>query len=277
MIRDVLHRARHEQVPVARQVPGGDDLVTCVVRVVQREVSAPLVERVPELRTSRQRLQLVRVRPEAHAAPACVDRRVRPRGKLDGAPAIAELLLEDDRLGGALVRQIDPVVNPVDGSVHGVLRVGERESGQHHLPDVRATVAIGVFEIQHVRGGGDQHAPLPAHDAGRQHQVVRKDAAAIDPAIPVRVLEQLDAARGTRVERITGHFDDEETAVLVDVHCNRAGDHRLGCDHVDVEPLGDLHGRERLRRRQWRSTRTHPDGAHEKAGVERGGEDDRGG
>jgi len=54
------------------------------------------------------------------------------------------------------VRQVDPIIQPVNGIIDRVLRVAEGETSEHHLADIRLAVAISIFEIEDVRGVGNQ-------------------------------------------------------------------------------------------------------------------------
>ena len=76
-----------------------------------------------------------------------------------------------------------------------MLRVRSREARQQHALDVRAPVAVGVFEVPDVRRVGHQDASLPAHDAVRQPEPVREHRAAIRPAV-----EKAAGLPGDRVE-----------------------------------------------------------------------------
>jgi hypothetical protein len=55
--------------------------------------------------------------------------RVGPPGRSGAnlAATIPEFVWKNDRRGGPLVRQVQPVVEAVDGAVNGVLGVGERK------------------------------------------------------------------------------------------------------------------------------------------------------
>jgi hypothetical protein len=251
VIGDVAHGGGKQQVGVAAQVAGGDHLVPAVVCVVEGEVMPPFVEGVTELRGSRAGLHLVLFRTQANRGIADRHRGQFGTGREpERAALVAELLLEDHSPRGALVRQMDPVVEPVEGAVHGVLRVAEGEAGEHHLPHLRAPVAVAVLEVEDVGRGGDEDPVLPAHHAGGHHQPVREDRASVRPSVAIRVLEELHAARGAGVERIAGHLDHEDAAVLVEVHRHRVRDVGLGRKQLDLETLLDPEGAEGLRGRQ---------------------------
>ena len=153
------------------------------------------------------------------------------------------------------VREVDPVVGAEDRRVHGVLRVREREPGQHHVPHVRPAVVVGVFEVEQVGRGRHEDALLPAHDAGRQHEAVGEDTAAVVASVAVGVVEQPDAAGRAGVERIAGHLDDEHAAVLVDVDGHGARHVGLGGDRLDDVAGLELHRGHRLGRRERRTVR----------------------
>ena len=78
-------------------------------------------------------------------------------------------------------------------------------------------------------------------------QLVGEDVARFVPAVAVAVLEDLDPplrrlAR-RRAVRIVEHFDDEQSAVLVERHRHRAFDLRLAGDQLDPQPRRDLETR----------------------------------
>jgi len=171
-----------------------------VVRVVEGEVVAPIVEGVAELGVARERLQRIGLRAEPHAAAVHVEGSGRrPVGETDAAAPVAELLLEDDGLGRPLVGQVDPVVEAVEGPVHRVLRVGEGKPREHDLLDVGPPVAVRVLEVPDVGSGGDQDAAFPSHDTGGKHEAVREHGGVLVAAIVVAVLQQHHPARGPRV------------------------------------------------------------------------------
>src|SRR5262245_34980206 len=134
------------------------------------------------------------------------------------------------------MRKVDPVVETIDRVVDRVLRIGEGEAGEHHLPNVGFAVAVGVFEVQDVRRVGYQHALFPAHDAGGHGQLVRKDGTPAGPAVTVRILEQDNAADfAFHVQRVAGIFNHVDPTVFVELHRNRASDVRLGDVGFDPE------------------------------------------
>jgi hypothetical protein len=251
VVGHVLHRAGGRQRRVAGQVTRRDHLVASVVRVVEREVVAPLVEGVAELRAPGARLDLPRVQPEAHRVSA--DRelgRARLVGKAQRRAAVAEQLGIDHGTRRPFVREVDPVVEAEDGGVDGVLRVREREAGEDLLALLRLAVAVRVLQVPDVGRGGDEHALAVTHHARRQHEPVGEHAAALEAAVAVAILEQPDAAGGPGVERIARHLDHEQAPVLVEIERDRRGDVRLGRHELDrvagfeLERLAGLVGSE---------------------------------
>src|SRR5712692_4861720 len=108
-----------------------------MVLVADGELMAPEIEAVAELAAARPILELSGVGPEADHAPGRLERG--PIGairKAEVASAVAELLWKNNRGGRALMREIDPVVQTVDGVVDRVLRIGEGEAGEYHFPNV---------------------------------------------------------------------------------------------------------------------------------------------
>jgi hypothetical protein len=248
VVGDVLHRRAQQQVGVALQVAGGDHLVAHVVRVVEGEVAAAVVEGVTELGEPREGLHLEAIRTEPHAVA------VRVQGshpalarKPQAAALVAELVLEDDRLRRPLVGQVHPVVETVHGPIDRVLRVREGEAGERHLADVGAPVAVRVLEVPDVGRGRDQDAALPSHHAGGQHEVAGENRRRLVPAVVVAVLQQLHAAGGPGVERVARHLDHEEAAALVELHGHRARDGRLAEEGLDAKPRLETHGLQRFR------------------------------
>ena len=199
----------------------------------------------------------MRVGPEAHVAVEAVAaqaRRVGLVGKVDvAAPVAEEVGVRFGPPDGAVVGDVDPVVEAVEGFVGVVLRVGEGEASEHYLAHVGAVVAIGVFEVEHVRWVGDDDAVFPAHDAGGQRQAVSEERCLVRLSVAVGVFEQLDAARAALVERIPRHLNDEDPPVFIDVHRHRIHHQRLGNDAFDPEAVFDLKGDEGV---FWRIRRT---------------------
>ncbi len=247
VVGDVGHRAREQQLRVALEISGGDHLVTGVDGVVVREVAAVDVERVAVLRPAGEAFQLERVGLEADAAATRVHGGdVGAGGKGERGALVAEEIRVDDGLRSAGVREVHPVVEAVDRVVHRVLRVGLREAGDHHFAMFGAPVAVAVGEEQQVGRARDEDAVLPAHHAARQDEPVGEDGAPVDAAVAVGVFEQPDASGRADVERIAGHLDDEDAAVLVDVHGDGALDVGFGGDEFDAEAGLDAQHVERL-------------------------------
>ena len=168
-------------------------------------------------------------------------------GEADVRAAVAEFLFEDDSRGGVFMRQVDPVVESVNGIVHRVLRIGHGESGEHDAANVGLAIAIGIFEVQQVRRVGDQDALLPAHHAGGHGELIGKDSAAVGNAVAVGVFEQLDPTQALlRAKRIPAILDDKNPAVLVEFHGDRRNDGRFADKRLDTIGRVDLESLERL-------------------------------
>ncbi len=248
------------------EVASRDDLVAQVVPVLLREVAAPRVERMAELRAAGEGFELVGLGPEPDSVPA--DREALGVGHVrepDLLARVAEQVLEHHRLGRALVREVDPIVEPVHRRVHGVLRVREREAGKHHALHVGAAVAVRVFQVEDVRCGGDEDAFLEAHDAVREHEPLGKDRALVRLAVAVRVFEESNASRRLRVEGVARHLHHEDAAPLVELHGHGRLDVGLGNEGLDAEPVFDPERLERLARSEGRLGRG-PTAGQERAG-----------
>ena len=121
-----------------------------------------------------------------------------------------------------------------------MLGVGKRKAGQDFPLHVGPVVAVGVFEVPHVRGVGDEHAPLVAQEARGQFQPLGEHRAPVGVAVAVGVFQELDFARTAQIERIAVHFHHVHPPVFVDFHRHGVGNQRLGGDEFDREPIGDL-------------------------------------
>ena len=105
----------------------------------------------------------------------------RPAAALAAAPAVGE---------------VNRVVEAPGRAVDAELLVPLGEPGQHDLADVGPTVAVGVLEVNQVRGGRDEHAAVPGEHAARPVQAVGEHRGVLVAAVAVAVLEPLDPARG---------------------------------------------------------------------------------
>ena len=111
---------------------------------------------------------------------------------------------------GALLK-IESACRIEGEAVGGVVGVGGVEAADDPLLDVAAVVAVGVFEIEHVRPLGHDHAFPPELKAGWVVEVIGKSLHAIGAAVAVGVFEdqQLVVHRlvGTpvRIGRPDGH------------------------------------------------------------------------
>jgi hypothetical protein len=93
-------------------------------------------------------------------------------------------------LAAVAVGQVDPVVQAERRRVHAELRVALGEPGVEHLVDLGPAVAVGVLQVEHVRGGGDDQAVPPRQHAGREVQVLGEQDRPVVLPVAVRVLQE---------------------------------------------------------------------------------------
>src|SRR5439155_13420335 len=68
----------------------------------------------------------------------------------------------------------DPVVQSVFKTVQAGLKIVDAESGEQFTDYVRFAVAFGVFRIDDVRGGADEHAVSPHRYPGREWKIIQE-------------------------------------------------------------------------------------------------------
>ena len=128
-----------------------------------------------------------------------------------------------------------------------MLRVREREAGQHLLALLRPAVAVRVLQVPDVGGCGDEHALPVAHHPRGKHEAVGEHACSrSERPSPSRSSSSRIRPVGRGVERVARHLGDEHAAVLVEVQRHRRGHLRLGGDQLDRVALLDAEGPQRL-------------------------------
>ena len=154
--------------------------------------------------------------------------------------------------GGA----VDPVVEaPAEAVQHGlhvelvgaVRGVVAGEPGKHHFSRVGFAIAVGVFEVENVGGGGHKDPAVPAEHAGGPREIVGVNGAAVEAAIAVGVFEQAHATEvrlGVAEFGVIDHFDDEQASVLVEADFNGIANEGFGGDEFDAETGAQFEGLE---------------------------------
>ena len=128
--------------------------------------------------------------------------------------------------------EVNPVVDRERRVAHAQLRApGRREAGEEDAPLVGLAVAVGVAQVEHVRGAGDDQPPLPGHDAVGEGEPFGELRPPVHPPVAVGVLEPRDPAdRGLALARARGIpaiLGDEQPPALVERHRHRAHDERF--------------------------------------------------
>ena len=81
---------------------------------------------------------------------------------------------ERDRAAVAAGASVDPVIEAPLQAVEQLLDVVQVEAGVEGAATVGLAVAIGVFEVEEVRGDRDEQAAFPRHHRRREAQVRRQ-------------------------------------------------------------------------------------------------------
>ena len=136
------------------------------------------------------------------------------------------------------------------------------EAGEHDLPEVGHAVAVPILQVDEVGLETDVDAAVIGDHGRGIAQLVREDAALVEAAVAVDVLQQPDPADalvehqvGARLGLIPAHFDDVQPAVLVERHLDRIDHHGLVRDQLEAESFLDAEGLERLVRLDRRDVR----------------------
>ena len=87
---------------------------------------------------------------------------------------------------------VNSAVRSVDQIVSGMVRVGSSQSLQKGITDVGFVVAVGVFQEQQVRAGGDNNTTAPEFKAERIVNVSENLAMVGDP-VAIDVLKNHEA------------------------------------------------------------------------------------
>ena len=214
----VLPRGRE-----ASEVAARNHELTQVVQVVGAEGAAPWIERHAEpARAAACPLETARPR----FAPRVISE-VDPEVVLPEFDDLARRIRPERARAVASVGAVDPVVQAVAKRVHVVLGIALGKAAQQHVTSVRATVAVGVFEVDEVRRRRHQETLTPRQDRVRHAQVGREQAPPVPPPVAVTVRERDDARRPLHL-RIARQLEHERPAPLVEGEIDRVDDDRLG-------------------------------------------------
>ncbi|GIW88617.1 MAG: hypothetical protein KatS3mg108_2941 [Isosphaeraceae bacterium] len=123
-------------------------------------------------------------------------------------------------------------------TIHSQRRVRDSELGifggeslKPDVPLIGPTIAVGVLQIEDLRGGRDDQAPAPGEQPVGEKQPLGKGDRMLKEPIPIAILEPLNSAlrvlARTRTVGIVTHLDDIEPPGLVKRHRDRALDLRL--------------------------------------------------
>ena len=127
----------------------------------------------------------------------------------------------------SVVGYINPVVDSHARVGHAGLWIHFRKPGVEHLAHIGLAVAIRIFEIEDVRGAGDDQPALPRHDAADFEHMVGENGALVELAVAIGVLEQNNARPRLlalrRIVRIIQHLAHVDLAVFVEHHFDRTG------------------------------------------------------
>src|SRR6266568_7649824 len=141
---------------------------------VADESIAPVIERIAPLAAARDGGKLAGSGIEAEVAAAQIHGR--HVGMLEGF----------DGAAGVGSSAIDAIVQAPVQVVGDLISVAVK-AGENFLAYVGLAVAIGIFEIEDVRGGNDKDAAVPAGDAGGPGDVVGEDGGFFVEAVTVEV------------------------------------------------------------------------------------------
>ena len=127
------------------------------------------------------------------------------------------------------------------------------EPGEHDLPEIGDAVAVPILQIDEIRLEADVDAAVVGDHGRGIAQPVGEDAALVEAAVAVDILQQADPADalvehqvGARLGLIPAHFDDVEAPVFVERHLDRIDDHGLVGDELEAEPFLDAERVEHL-------------------------------
>ena len=142
--------------------------------VVIAEPVAKIISSAVELRLGGDRFDLAGVRSNAEVA----------AGDIDSSPGF----LRFDETAAITIGNMDPAVQAPFKTVDTVLLVSGLEAGEEDLSFVGATIAIRVFGVEDIRGGGDEDPVSPGHDPGGEGDVIKEDRGSFVAAVAVVIL-----------------------------------------------------------------------------------------
>ena len=258
----VVEGAGDDEVGIACEVAVGKDDVLAGVADVAEEAVAPVVEGVAEACAAAFEADVSGGGIEAEVVALDGERFEIGGHGHDGLAAGGAL----DFAAVAAAGDIDAVVEAPDGVVHHGLHIELFETGEDFLAHVGHAIAIGVFEVPHVGGGGDEDATFPAGGAGGPGEAFGEDGGFVEDAVAIGVGEEADFADGlvggvflgVLVVLLVGvgvvvHLAHVGAAVLVVGDGDGIGDEGLGGDELHLEAIEDVKGPGRvLRCDRWR-------------------------
>ena len=157
------------------------------------------------------------------------------------------------------VPTVIPAIQAPAEAVEEVLRVSLGEAVEQDRPAVRLAVAIGVLGVKDFGHAGDDHAILPARQAGGIGKVVEEDRDLIVDAIATGGFEDFHPTAAdfsvVLVEGVVGHLDDPHSATGVPVDVDRVLNEWFGDGEFDGEAGADMDGLEGILRRAGRRRR----------------------
>ena len=231
-------RVWRHQVRISPQVTFFERIVPERVRIVAAKPVPPVVAAAPKLRVPHQQLDLARIRRDTKIPPAHVHG---PLGFRRG-----------DLSAALPIRQMHPTVERPLEAVREMLLVAFGEPAKSHRRPVRAAVAVGVLQEEHVRHRGHEHAVAPRQHRGGRPQAVGKQRGFIENAVAPRRFQHANPpARfpfAIHAARVVGHLHHPHSSVGAKGEIDRIQHHRLGRDEFHFKSGRDLDRRQRGRR-----------------------------
>ena len=187
-----------------------------------------IVDRIAKLTRAGDRFELHRFRMKSKVDSRNIDRffRLKPRS------SASHLAVP--------VCQINPVVEAIPRTTNLHLRMGGNESIEPDFANIRHVVAVGVGEIQDLSFRAGQYAISKCHQTVTKLQMGRVDRSLVHATVGVLVFEQhhLRQCRRVRIfgaDRIVAVFDNEHTALVIEVNRNGIHDERFRGDQLDAK------------------------------------------
>ena len=238
--------------------------------IVADEAVASVVESQPELSVAGHRFDFQGVGPEPPVAAGGFHR-----------SAFRMFRVVDSGRPANAIGKINPVVEGERRTVDEMLgrSLLPIESGQHDPPNVRAAIAIGIFQVQDVRGAGDEHPAAPGQNAAGKVDAGGILVAAVEITIAIRILEQRDAAEGRFALRnligIAAAFGDEHATLFIKSDGHGRDDEWLRGSQLDPQPGFNFERGQRLLRRKGTGDRDGSGGRQARQQRQRSGSDQR--